>query len=52
VGPRLLGPSGRALVDMPPLAQLAEAPAFTVSELQQVGEDLRLRLRPRVATAA
>jgi diaminohydroxyphosphoribosylaminopyrimidine deaminase/5-amino-6-(5-phosphoribosylamino)uracil reductase len=51
VGPRLLGPTGRALVAMPPLAQLADAPAFTVAEVQQVGEDLRLRLRPRVAAA-
>ena len=52
VGPRLLGPSARALIDMPPLAQLADAPAFTLIELQQVGEDLRLRLRPRTAAAA
>ena len=52
VGPRLLGPSGRALVAMPPPAQLADAPAFTIAEAQQLGEDLRLRLRPRAATAA
>ena len=52
VGPCLLGPSGRALVAMPPPAQLADAPAFTIAEAQQLGEDLRLRLRPRAATAA
>ncbi len=49
VGPRLVGPSGRALVAMPPLAQLADAPAFALIEVQQLGEDLRLRLRPRTA---
>jgi len=37
---------------MPPPAQLADAPAFTIAEAQQLGEDLRLRLRPRAATAA
>jgi diaminohydroxyphosphoribosylaminopyrimidine deaminase/5-amino-6-(5-phosphoribosylamino)uracil reductase len=49
VGPRLLGPSARALVAMPPLARLEDAPAFAVIDVQQVGEDLRLRLRPRGA---
>jgi diaminohydroxyphosphoribosylaminopyrimidine deaminase/5-amino-6-(5-phosphoribosylamino)uracil reductase len=47
VGPRLLGPSARALVAMPPLRELQDAPAFALIETQQVGEDLRLRLRPR-----
>jgi diaminohydroxyphosphoribosylaminopyrimidine deaminase/5-amino-6-(5-phosphoribosylamino)uracil reductase len=47
VGPRLLGPSARALVAMPPLRELKDAPAFALIEAQQVGEDLRLRLRPR-----
>jgi diaminohydroxyphosphoribosylaminopyrimidine deaminase / 5-amino-6-(5-phosphoribosylamino)uracil reductase len=49
VGPRLLGPSARALVAMPPLRELKDAPSFTLTEMQQVGEDLRLRLRPRAA---
>jgi diaminohydroxyphosphoribosylaminopyrimidine deaminase/5-amino-6-(5-phosphoribosylamino)uracil reductase len=49
VGPRLLGPTGRALVDLPPLPGLAQAPTFTLFEMQQIGEDLRLRLRPRGA---
>jgi diaminohydroxyphosphoribosylaminopyrimidine deaminase/5-amino-6-(5-phosphoribosylamino)uracil reductase len=49
IGPRLLGPTARALVDLPPLQGLAEAPAFTLFEMQQIGEDLRLRLRPRSA---
>jgi diaminohydroxyphosphoribosylaminopyrimidine deaminase/5-amino-6-(5-phosphoribosylamino)uracil reductase len=51
VGPRLLGPSARELVAMPPLARLEDAPAFELAEMQQVGEDLRLRLRPRTAAA-
>jgi diaminohydroxyphosphoribosylaminopyrimidine deaminase/5-amino-6-(5-phosphoribosylamino)uracil reductase len=49
VGPRLLGPTARALVDLPALPGLAQAPTFTLFETQQVGEDLRLRLRPRGA---
>ncbi|HEY6824135.1 MAG TPA: bifunctional diaminohydroxyphosphoribosylaminopyrimidine deaminase/5-amino-6-(5-phosphoribosylamino)uracil reductase RibD [Steroidobacteraceae bacterium] len=46
VGLRLLGPAARALVALPPLARLADAPAFALVEVQQVGDDLRLRLRP------
>jgi len=49
VGPRLLGPSARALVALPPLARLADAPTFQLIEMQQMGEDLRLRLRPASA---
>ncbi len=51
VGLRLLGPAARALVTLPALARLAEAPSFTLIEMQQVGEDLRLRLRPGSAAA-
>jgi len=46
VGLRLLGPAARALVTLPPLARLADAPSFTLIEMQPVGDDLRLRLRP------
>jgi diaminohydroxyphosphoribosylaminopyrimidine deaminase/5-amino-6-(5-phosphoribosylamino)uracil reductase len=46
VGLRLLGPSARALVTMPPLARLADAPSFSLFDMQPVGDDLRLRLRP------
>lgn len=49
VGPRLLGPTARALVELPALQGLADTPAFTLFEMQQIGEDLRLRLRPRSA---
>jgi len=46
VGLRLLGPSARALVTMPPLARLADAPSFSLFDMQPMGDDLRLRLRP------
>jgi hypothetical protein len=36
---------------MPPLARLDDAPAFELAEMQPVGEDLRLRLRPRAAAS-
>jgi diaminohydroxyphosphoribosylaminopyrimidine deaminase / 5-amino-6-(5-phosphoribosylamino)uracil reductase len=50
VGLRLLGPAARALVALPALARLADAPSFTLVESQHVGEDLRLRLRPGAAS--
>ena len=46
MAPKLLGPTGRALIAMPELAALEDAPGFTVLDVQRVGEDLRLRLRP------
>jgi diaminohydroxyphosphoribosylaminopyrimidine deaminase / 5-amino-6-(5-phosphoribosylamino)uracil reductase len=49
VGPRLLGPAARALVTLPELHRLQEAPPFALIEMQQLGEDLRLRLRPRTS---
>jgi diaminohydroxyphosphoribosylaminopyrimidine deaminase/5-amino-6-(5-phosphoribosylamino)uracil reductase len=45
VAPKLLGPTARALVELPQLAELAAAPQFTLIEMQQVGADARLRLR-------
>jgi diaminohydroxyphosphoribosylaminopyrimidine deaminase/5-amino-6-(5-phosphoribosylamino)uracil reductase len=47
VGPRLLGPSARALIELPEVSALKDAPSFTLLESQQIGEDLRLRLVPR-----
>jgi diaminohydroxyphosphoribosylaminopyrimidine deaminase / 5-amino-6-(5-phosphoribosylamino)uracil reductase len=47
VAPRLLGPDARALVALPQLTALDEAPAFALVESIRLGEDLRLRLRPR-----
>ncbi|HKT72875.1 MAG TPA: bifunctional diaminohydroxyphosphoribosylaminopyrimidine deaminase/5-amino-6-(5-phosphoribosylamino)uracil reductase RibD [Steroidobacteraceae bacterium] len=46
IAPRMLGPQARALVDIPELQALDAAPGFTLHEVQQLGEDLRLRLRP------
>ncbi len=47
VAPRLLGPQARALVSLPALRHIEDAPAFVLVGAQQFGEDLRLRLRPR-----
>lgn len=46
VAPTLLGDSARGLCHLPGLAQLADAPAFTFSDIRQVGPDLRLTLSP------
>ena len=52
VAPKLLGPAARGLVELPPLAQLADAPQFSLLEMQQLGEDARLRLRPAATGTA
>jgi len=46
VAPRLLG-SGRSLAALGPFEQLEEGPAFTFVDVTPVGDDVRLRLRPR-----
>jgi len=51
VAPRLLGDDARPLLELPAPSFLSEARAFTLIETRQLGEDLRLRLRPRVAPA-
>ena len=51
VAPRLLGDEARPLLELPAPAFLSEARAFTLIESRQLGDDLRLRLRPRVASA-
>ena len=48
VAPKLLGPGARPLVAFPELGELEAAPAFEIVETLRVGEDLRLRLRPRL----
>ncbi len=45
VAPKLLGPHARPLVNLPPLQTLEEAPGFALVETQQIGTDVRLRLR-------
>lgn len=45
MAPKLLGDSARGLCHLPGLAHLADAPAFTFSDIRQVGPDLRLILK-------
>lgn len=45
IAPKLLGDSARGLCHLPGIAQLADAPAFTFSDIRQVGPDLRLTLK-------
>jgi diaminohydroxyphosphoribosylaminopyrimidine deaminase/5-amino-6-(5-phosphoribosylamino)uracil reductase len=52
VAPKLLGPAARALVQLPRLTELSQAPQFALIEMQQIGADLRLRLRPVAAPDA
>ncbi len=51
VAPRLLGDDARPLLELPEPATLSEARTFVLFETRQLGDDLRLRLRPRVAAA-
>ena len=46
VAPMLLGDAARPLAVLPGLERLADAPRFELIEVQQVGDDLRLTLRP------
>jgi diaminohydroxyphosphoribosylaminopyrimidine deaminase/5-amino-6-(5-phosphoribosylamino)uracil reductase len=47
IAPRLLGPQGRPLAELPALGQLQDSPWFVIMDLRQLGTDLRLRLRPQ-----
>jgi diaminohydroxyphosphoribosylaminopyrimidine deaminase/5-amino-6-(5-phosphoribosylamino)uracil reductase len=47
IAPKLLGPQGLPLVDLPEMTDLQEALGFTVAGVQRLEDDLRLRLRPR-----
>lgn len=46
VAPKLLGPQARPLVDLQEIRELHQAPGFALAQVVQIGEDLRLRLRP------
>ena len=48
VAPRLVG-SGRGLAALAPLARLDDAPGFAFIDVERVGDDLRLLLRPNAA---
>lgn len=47
IAPKLLGPQARPLVAMGELRNLHGAPNFRVVDTRQIGEDVRLRLRPQ-----
>ncbi|HVC29590.1 MAG TPA: bifunctional diaminohydroxyphosphoribosylaminopyrimidine deaminase/5-amino-6-(5-phosphoribosylamino)uracil reductase RibD [Steroidobacteraceae bacterium] len=47
VAPKLLGPQARPLAEMAELRNLHEAPNFIVVEIRQIGDDVRLRVRPQ-----
>ena len=46
MAPRLLGPQGRPLFELPQLENLQQAETFKIRETRQVGPDLRVRMRP------
>lgn len=46
IAPKLLGNNARGLINLPPLDSLSDAPKFEFTEVIQVGDDLRVRLRP------
>ena len=47
IAPKLLGDNGRGLCHLPGLERLADAPEFVLSDVRQVGPDLRLCLRAK-----
>jgi diaminohydroxyphosphoribosylaminopyrimidine deaminase/5-amino-6-(5-phosphoribosylamino)uracil reductase len=46
VAPKLLGPQGRPLVNLPELQSLQDAWGFFLFDAKRFGDDLRLRMRP------
>ncbi len=47
MAPKLLGDDARGLCKLPGLSALSQAPEFKLADVQQVGNDLRLRLLPQ-----
>ncbi len=47
IAPKLLGPQGRPLVDLPRIDHLDDATGFSLEGVRKLGDDLCLRLRPR-----
>ena len=47
IAPKLLGKDARPLAALPRLARLKDAPAFELRESTILGDDVRLRLRPK-----
>jgi len=52
LAPKLLGDKARPLLELPALTGLSEHAPFTLIDTQPFGDDLRLRLRPRVEPQA
>ena len=47
IAPKLLGPQGRPLVNLPELQSLQDALGFALFDAKRFGDDLRLRMRPK-----
>ena len=47
IAPKLLGPQGRPLVNLPELQSLQDAWGFALFDDKRFGDDLRLRMRPK-----
>jgi diaminohydroxyphosphoribosylaminopyrimidine deaminase/5-amino-6-(5-phosphoribosylamino)uracil reductase len=47
IAPKLLGPQGRPLVNLPELQSLQDAWGFSLVDAKRFGDDLRLRFRPK-----
>jgi diaminohydroxyphosphoribosylaminopyrimidine deaminase/5-amino-6-(5-phosphoribosylamino)uracil reductase len=47
IAPKLLGPQAHALIEMPRLDYLENAPEFALEGVRKLGDDLCVRLRPR-----
>jgi len=47
VAPKLLGPQGPPLVNLPELQSLQDAWGFSLFDAKRFGDDLRLRMRPK-----
>jgi diaminohydroxyphosphoribosylaminopyrimidine deaminase/5-amino-6-(5-phosphoribosylamino)uracil reductase len=45
LAPKFLGPDARPLAQLPALARLADAQAYRVHDLRQIGPDVRIMLR-------
>jgi diaminohydroxyphosphoribosylaminopyrimidine deaminase/5-amino-6-(5-phosphoribosylamino)uracil reductase len=50
--PILLGPDARAMLQLPPLARLADRLQFELLATERIDDDLKLVLRPRKAPAS
>ncbi|WFQ79442.1 bifunctional diaminohydroxyphosphoribosylaminopyrimidine deaminase/5-amino-6-(5-phosphoribosylamino)uracil reductase RibD [Xenorhabdus sp. SF857] len=46
IAPKILGNGARGLFNIPELQKLSDAPEFSLFDVQQIGPDVRLRLRP------